>query len=77
VGFEPTTAAGEWPQTYALDCAATGTGRIPYEFKLFLALCIVSPFLPVLIRSGFLLDSSYVANWQLSLMEMVQFIIIS
>jgi len=26
VGFEPTISAGEWPQTYALDCAATGTG---------------------------------------------------
>jgi len=28
VGFEPTIAAGERPQTYALDCAATGTGYI-------------------------------------------------
>ena len=28
VGFEPTISAGEWPQTYALDRAATGTGRI-------------------------------------------------
>ena len=26
VGFEPTIAAVEWPQTYALDRAATGTG---------------------------------------------------
>ena len=26
VGFEPTTPAGERPQTYALDHAATGTG---------------------------------------------------
>jgi len=24
-GFEPTISAGEWLQTYALDCAATGT----------------------------------------------------
>jgi len=24
--FEPTVSAGERPQTYALDCAATGTG---------------------------------------------------
>jgi hypothetical protein len=24
-GFEPTVSAGEWPQTYALDLAATGT----------------------------------------------------
>ena len=27
-GFEPTISAGERPQTYALDRAATGTGRI-------------------------------------------------
>ena len=26
VGFEPTISAGERPQTYALNCAATGTG---------------------------------------------------
>ena len=25
VGFEPTISAGEWPKTYALDRAATGT----------------------------------------------------
>ena len=27
VGFEPTTSAGERPQTYAFDRAATGTGN--------------------------------------------------
>ena len=27
VGFEPTISAGERPQTYELDRAATGTGR--------------------------------------------------
>jgi len=27
VGFEPTISAGEWPQTYALDRAATGNGN--------------------------------------------------
>ena len=27
VGFEPTTSAGEQPQIYALDRAATGTGN--------------------------------------------------
>ena len=27
VGFEPTNTAGERPQTYALDRAATGTGK--------------------------------------------------
>ena len=32
VGFEPTTPAGERPQTYALDRAATGTGpKIMYR----------------------------------------------
>ena len=30
VGFEPTISAGEWPQTYALDRAATGTGQTLY-----------------------------------------------
>jgi len=28
VGFEPTISAGERPQTYALDRAATGTGTV-------------------------------------------------
>ena len=28
VGFEPTISAGEWPKTYALDRAATGTGSL-------------------------------------------------
>ena len=27
VGFEPTISAGERPKTYALDRAATGTGK--------------------------------------------------
>jgi hypothetical protein len=27
VGFEPTISAGERPQTYALDRAASGTGQ--------------------------------------------------
>ena len=27
VGFEPTISAGERPQPYALDRAATGTGK--------------------------------------------------
>jgi len=30
VGFEPTTPAGERPQTYALDCVVTGTGSCSY-----------------------------------------------
>jgi hypothetical protein len=35
VGFEPTISAGEGPQTYALDRAATGTGQLTsYRFKM-------------------------------------------
>ena len=34
VGFEPTISAGERPQTYALDCAATGTGNKYQYWKL-------------------------------------------
>ena len=30
-GFEPTISAGERPQTYALDRAATGTGKKKYN----------------------------------------------
>ena len=31
VGFEPTISAGERPQTYALDRAATGTGSVDID----------------------------------------------
>ena len=32
-GFEPTISADERPQTYALDCADTGTGKfVPYIY---------------------------------------------
>ena len=31
VGFEPTISAGERPQIYALDRAATGTGKTNYS----------------------------------------------
>jgi len=34
VGFEPTISAGERPKTYALDRAATGTGKqATYEYE--------------------------------------------
>jgi hypothetical protein len=33
VGFEPTISAGERPHTYALDCAATGTGELKFKIK--------------------------------------------
>ena len=52
-GFEPTISAGERPQTYALDRAATGTGDpvfkvgkcwrlIKYSFKLSASLINVN-----------------------------------
>ena len=34
VGFEPTISAGERPQTYALDRAATGTGNFLFHYIL-------------------------------------------
>ena len=35
VGFEPTISAGERPKAYALDRAATGTGKLEImSFKL-------------------------------------------
>ena len=35
VGFEPTIATGERPQTYVLDREATGTGTVSTaEFKM-------------------------------------------
>ena len=39
VGFEPTISAGELPQTYALDRAATGIGA----FRYYLQKHVVSP----------------------------------
>jgi len=33
VGFEPTASAGEWPQTYALDRAATHISPLHYLNK--------------------------------------------
>ena len=41
VGFEPTISAGERPQTYALDRAATGTGtgtkRLIYLLEILIS----------------------------------------
>jgi len=33
VGFEPMISAGERPQSYALDRAATGTGRLNFTWR--------------------------------------------
>jgi len=43
-GFEPTVSAGEWPQTYALDHTATGTG-LTY-FRVDIQRYIWSRFIP-------------------------------
>ena len=43
VGFEPTISAGERPQTYALDHAATGTGTD------YVSLLILTPKYSVII----------------------------
>ena len=41
-GFEPTISAGERPQTYALDRAATGTGKyMTYKTHTF-TMCEIS-----------------------------------
>jgi hypothetical protein len=37
MGFEPKISAGERPQTYALDRAATGTGKIFIWFLIIFA----------------------------------------
>ena len=37
VGFEPTLSAGQWPQTYALDRAATGTSTVDSVQQIVLA----------------------------------------
>ena len=36
MGFEPTISAGERPQTYDLDRAATGTGILSYYWVLYI-----------------------------------------
>ena len=40
VGFEPTIAAGERPKTYALDRAATGTGKETIVDAINTAICL-------------------------------------
>jgi hypothetical protein len=37
VEFEPTISAGERPQTYALDCAATETGKINMYIYIYIS----------------------------------------
>jgi hypothetical protein len=37
VGFEPIIPASEWPQTHALDCAATGIGHASLVCPIFVS----------------------------------------
>jgi hypothetical protein len=45
VKFEPTISAGERPQTYALDRAATGTGSITQWYFIIFGSDVDSNFL--------------------------------
>ena len=45
VGFETKISSGEWPQTYALDHAATGTGTA----KFIIIIIIIIDFLTFVI----------------------------
>ena len=42
VGFEPTISAGERPQTYALDRAATGPDTVINYIIVFIAFIIIN-----------------------------------
>ena len=52
-GFEPTISAGEQPQTYALDRAATGTGNL------------LNYYMPIYTRAvrKVSIYSEYLENW--------------
>ena len=48
-GFEPAIPASDWPQTHALDRAATViVTEVPYPYKL-----IHNPYVMILDRLGF------------------------
>jgi len=49
VGFELAISAGERPQTYALERAATGTGIISSITSLIFAQFVYSIFLPFIL----------------------------
>ena len=43
VGFEPTIPAGEQPQTYALDRAATGNGKASQYYSMIYLKTVTTP----------------------------------
>jgi hypothetical protein len=47
VGFEPTISAGERPQTYALDRAASGTGRTVSRMVYYTHKYLISGHVPL------------------------------
>ena len=57
VGFEPTISAGERPQTYALDRAATGTGNKMQLYRLIGIISSSSSYISVM-ELGHLLTRS-------------------
>jgi len=60
VGFEPTISAGERPQTYALDGAATGTGCHIYIYTYIYILYTVFNILSLLLYNILIMSlSSY------------------
>ena len=67
VGFEPTIAAGERPQTYALDRAATGTGEFSWlvrENNLALNYYPVSSIVWILPANGLRLQDKFTDKGQ-------------
>jgi hypothetical protein len=54
VGFEPAFLASEWPQTYVLDRAATGTGTTPdtYLLNTLLLQVVIAAFLHCTVITG-------------------------
>jgi hypothetical protein len=52
VRFGSKISAGDWPQIYALDCAATGTGsQLQYEAKTFMSHTITRKSILLYVRS--------------------------
>ena len=45
VGFEPTISAGERPQIYALDRAATGTGKFTFDYAMSFCVLVYLQFI--------------------------------
>jgi len=66
VGFEPTISAGERPQTYALDCAATGTGfSISNFIKYISVLTIKKAYESTVMKCGVVVTAKLNWHWVL------------